>query len=74
MSEAVQTAQIEFPPIFVEYAKQKLSTQRELIEYLARFGPPFLKGGALMILAAVGENAKNPAKAPKQQQETGGRK
>ncbi len=71
MSEAVQTAQIEFPPIFVEYAKKKLNTQRELVEHLARFGPPFLRAGAQMILAAAGENAKNPATAPEQQQETG---
>lgn len=55
MSEA---AQPEFPEIFVEYAKQKLLTERELVEHLAKFGPPFLKGGAQMILAAAGEGDK----------------
>ncbi|MDP3013455.1 MAG: hypothetical protein Q8M92_04380 [Candidatus Subteraquimicrobiales bacterium] len=74
MSEAVQTAQPEFPAIFIDYSKEKLRTQRELVEYLAQFGPPLLRAGAQMILAAAGENAKNPAKATEQQQETGDRK
>ena len=74
MSVPIQTAQPEFPAIFIDYSKEKLRTQRELVEYLARFGSPFLRAGAQMILAAAGENAKNPATAPEQQQETGGRK
>ena len=49
-------AQTEFPPILVEYAREKLKKDRELIEHLAKFGPPFLKGGAQMILAAAREN------------------
>lgn len=48
-------AQTEFPPILVEYARKKMETDRDLIEYFAKFGPPFLKGGARMILAAAGE-------------------
>ncbi len=59
MSEAAQTAQPEYPAIFVEYAKEKLKKDRDLVEYLAQFGPPFLKGGAQMILAAAGEGDKN---------------
>lgn len=47
--------QLDFPPIFVDYAKEKLKKERDLVEYLARFGPPFLKGGAQMILMAAGE-------------------
>ncbi len=48
-------AQTEFPPILVEYAREKLKKDRDLIEYLAKFGPPFLKGGAQLILAAAGD-------------------
>ncbi len=45
----------DFPVAFLEYAKEKLKTQRDTIEYDARFGPPFLRGWARMILAATGE-------------------
>ncbi|HEY9245211.1 MAG TPA: hypothetical protein VIO11_00040 [Candidatus Methanoperedens sp.] len=74
MSKAVQTAQSKFPAFFVKYAKEKMRTKREFVEHIAQFGPPFLKGGARMILAAAGENAEDLAKATEQKQETGGGK
>lgn len=52
--------QPDFPTIFVEYAREKLKTDRDLVEYLAQFGPPFLKGGAQMVLMAAGEKLQEP--------------
>jgi len=51
-------AQQEFPAIFVEYAKEKMRKDKDLVEYLAQFGPPFLKGGAQLVIAAAGEGNK----------------
>ena len=59
MNEVAQTAQQEFPAIFVEYAKEKMRKDKDLVEYLAQFGHPFLKGGAQMVIAAAGERDKN---------------
>lgn len=56
MNEVI--AQQEFPSVFVECAKEKLKKDRDLVEYLANFGPPFLKGGAQMVLMAAGEGNK----------------
>ena len=56
MNEVI--AQQEFPAIFVEYAREKLRKDRDLVEYLAKFGPPFLKGGMQMVLMAAGEGDK----------------
>ena len=55
MNEVQQTAQQEFPAIFVEYAREKMRKDKDLVEYLAQFGHPFMKGGAQMIIAAAGE-------------------
>lgn len=51
-------AQPEFPAILVEYAREKLRKDRDLVEYLSQFGRPFSKGRAQMILAAAGEGDK----------------
>lgn len=51
----------QFPEAWIQYSKEKLRTQRDTIEYLALFGPPFLKGSARMILAAVGEDWQEKA-------------
>lgn len=59
MNEVAQTAQPEYPAIFVEYAREKMRKDKDLVEYLAQFGHPFLKGGAQMIIAAAGERDKN---------------
>ncbi len=56
MNEVAQAAQ-EYPAIFVAYAREKMKKDKDLVEYLAQFGHPFLKGGAQMIIAAAG--AKN---------------
>ena len=56
MSEVAE--QPEFPAIFVQYAREKMKTDKDLVEYLAQFGPPFLKGGAQMVIAAAGEGNK----------------
>jgi len=53
MNEVAQAAQPEFPAIFVEYAREKMRTDKDLVEYLAQFGHPFLKGGAQMVIAAA---------------------
>ena len=57
MSEVAE--QPEFPAIFVQYAREKMRKDKDLVEYLAQFGHPFLKGGAQMIIAAAGEMDKN---------------
>jgi len=59
MNEVQQTAQQEFPAIFVEYAREKMRKDKDLVEYLAQFGHPFLKEGAQMVIAAAGERDKN---------------
>jgi len=59
MNEVAQAAQPEFPAIFVEYAREKMRTDKDLVEYLAQFGHPFLKGGAQMVIAAAREGDKN---------------
>uniref|UniRef100_A0A6M3LT66 Uncharacterized protein n=1 Tax=viral metagenome TaxID=1070528 RepID=A0A6M3LT66_9ZZZZ len=58
MDEVAQTAKPEFPSIFVEYAREKMRKDKDLVEYLAQFGHPFLKGGAQMIIAAAREGEK----------------
>lgn len=50
-----KVAQPEFPVILVEYAREKLKTDRVLVDYLAQFGDRFEKGEAQMILDAAGE-------------------
>lgn len=55
MNEVAQAAQLEFPAIFVEYAREKLKTDRFLVEYLVQHGRPFSKYRAQLILAAAGE-------------------
>lgn len=56
MSEVAE--QPEFPAIFVAYAREKMKKDKDLVEYLAQFGPPFLKGGAQLVIAAAGEGNK----------------
>lgn len=51
-------AQSDFPPVFIEYSRKKMATHRDLVEYLAKFGGPFLKEGAQMVLIAAGEGDK----------------
>lgn len=42
-----------YPEEFIQYAREKFRSQRDTIEYDARFGPPALRGWARMVLAAV---------------------
>lgn len=49
------TTQPDFPPVFVEYAREKVKTDRVLIEYLARFGDRTEKSEAQLVLDAAEE-------------------
>lgn len=59
MNEVAQAVHPEFPAIFVEYAREKLKTDRVLVEYLVKFGDMMEKGVAQLILAAAGEGDKH---------------
>jgi hypothetical protein len=59
VAQAAQAAQTEFPDSFVEYAREKLKTDRNLVEYLIEFGRPISKRRAQMILDAAGVGDKN---------------
>lgn len=49
----------DFPPVFVEYAREKLKNDRALVEYLSKFGTSVTKNMAQMVLAAAGEGDKS---------------
>lgn len=49
-----EVAQVNFPGIFVEYAKKKMETDGVQVEYLSQFGNGMEKGMARMILDAAG--------------------
>ena len=53
-----EVAHPEFPAIFVEYAREKLKKDRNLIEYLAQFGDIMNKSMARTVLDAAGETCK----------------
>lgn len=58
MNEVAQAVHPEFPAIFVEYAREKLKTDRVLVEYLRQFGDMMEKSEAQMVLDAAGEGDK----------------
>ena len=46
----------EFPAVFVEYAREKIRKDREIVEYMAEFGPSaIIRNWYLMSRAAAGD-------------------